>query len=49
MFNAESLANAPFLTKLWALAYVLEAFLVTDVPASLIADFVGGNGLAPSS
>jgi hypothetical protein len=36
-----------FLVKWLALAYVLEALLVTYVPASLIAGAVGGDGLLP--
>ena len=46
-FREEFLANAIFLIKWLALAYVLEALLVTYVPASLIAGLVGGDGLAP--
>ncbi|GAB4517363.1 MAG: permease [Roseibium sp.] len=44
-FGAELKANAFFLVKWLALAYVLEAALVTYVPAELIAGLVGGNGL----
>ncbi len=39
--------NALFLIKWLALAYVLEAVLVTYVPASLIASIVGGEGVGP--
>ncbi|MTH99568.1 permease [Roseibium sp. RKSG952] len=46
-FRAELIANAAFLVKWLALAYVLEALLVTYVPASLIARVVGGEGLGP--
>jgi len=46
-FGTELLANARFLVKWLALAYVLEALLVTYVPADLIAQVVGGNGLVP--
>ncbi len=43
-FSAELKANAVFLIKWLALAYVLEAALVTYVPADLIAGVVGGDG-----
>ncbi|MBS8260449.1 permease [Roseibium polysiphoniae] len=46
-FWSELKANALFLAKWLALAYVLEALLVTYVPASLIAGVVGGEGLVP--
>ncbi|MBN9673506.1 permease [Roseibium aggregatum] len=44
-FVSELKGNAFFLVKWLALAYVLEAVLVTYVPADLIARVVGGNGL----
>ncbi len=44
-FAGELKSNAGFLIKWLALAYVLEAALVTYVPASLIAGAVGGEGL----
>ncbi|WP_306145624.1 permease [Roseibium sp. MMSF_3412] len=44
-FGAELKANAFFLVKWLALAYVLEAALVTYVPANLIAGVVGGEGI----
>ncbi|QBK29876.1 permease [Roseitalea porphyridii] len=47
IFSAELRANAAFLAQWLALAYVLEALLVTYVPASLIAGLVGGEGLGP--
>ncbi len=47
VFFAELKANALFLIKWLALAYVLEALLVTYVPASLIAGVVGGDGIVP--
>jgi len=47
MFRSELVANALFLVKWLALAYVLEALLILYVPASLIAGLVGGDGLAP--
>ncbi len=46
-FRVELGENALFLVKWLALAYVLEALLVTYVPASLIASAVGGDGLMP--
>lgn len=46
-FRTELAGNALFLAKWLALAYVLEALLVTYVPASLIAGVVGGDGLLP--
>lgn len=46
-FRREFIANSLFLIKWLALAYVLEALLVTYVPASLIAGLVGGEGIAP--
>ena len=47
MFRGELLTNALFLVKWLALAYVLEALLITYVPADLIAGAVGGEGLLP--
>ncbi|MEQ8308190.1 MAG: permease [Hoeflea sp.] len=47
VFRQEAIANGVFLIKWLALAYVLEAVLVTYVPASAIAGLVGGEGLAP--
>ncbi|GAA0774838.1 permease [Roseibium denhamense] len=44
-FGQELRANAYFLVKWLALAYVLEAALVTYVPADLIAKVVGGEGV----
>ncbi|MCX2721726.1 permease [Roseibium salinum] len=44
-FVAELRANAGFLVKWLALAYVLEAALVTYVPADMIASAVGGDGI----
>lgn len=46
-FRRELIANSLFLIKWLALAYVLEALLVTYVPASLIAGLVGGEGIVP--
>ena len=46
-FRAEAIANARFLVKWLALAYLIEALLVAYVPADLIAGVVGGDGMAP--
>lgn len=47
VFSSEFLNNALFLIKWLAMAYVLEALLVTYVPAELIARLVGGEGIVP--
>lgn len=47
LFRSEFIDNMLFLVKWLALAYVLEALLVTYVPASLIANVVGGEGVVP--
>ena len=47
VFGSELRANALFLAKWLALAYVLEALLVTYVPADMIASAVGGEGVLP--
>ena len=44
-FRSEAMANARFLVKWLALAYLLEALLITYVPAEAIAGLVGGEGL----
>ncbi len=44
-FKSEFWSNALFLMKWLALAYILEAILVTYVPANLIARIVGGEGI----
>jgi uncharacterized membrane protein YraQ (UPF0718 family) len=41
------MVNALFLVKWLALAYLLEALLVTYVPAESIGRVVGGDGLLP--
>ncbi|WP_425037683.1 permease [Primorskyibacter sp. S187A] len=46
-FRREWIENALFLTKWLALAYVLEALLITYVPADMIARVVGGDGVMP--
>lgn len=45
VFRDQFIENGLFLVKWLALAYVLEAMLVTYVPASMIAAAVGGEGL----
>ncbi len=47
VFKTEFVTNMMFLIKWLALAYVLEAILVTYVPADLIASVVGGEGVVP--
>ena len=47
VLRAEAQSNAAFLVKWLALAYLLEALLVTYVPAELIAGVVGGEGVGP--
>jgi len=47
VFRGEAAANALFLVKWLALAYVLEALLILYVPASAVAGLVGGEGLLP--
>ena len=47
VFRREGQHNALFLLKWLALAYTLEALLVTYVPAEVIATVVGGTGLLP--
>ncbi|WP_170407589.1 permease [Ruegeria arenilitoris] len=46
-FRSEFVHNGLFLLKWLALAYVLEALLVSYVPADLIARVVGGEGVVP--
>ncbi|GHG84803.1 permease [Pseudodonghicola xiamenensis] len=45
IFRKEVFTNGLFLLKWLALAYVLEALLVRYVPADLIAQLVGGEGV----
>ncbi len=47
VFRTESLANAHFLLKWLALAYLLESLMIAYVPAQSIAGVVGGSGLGP--
>ena len=46
-FRAELITNGLFLLKWLALAYTLEALLVSYVPAEVIAGLVGGEGIVP--
>ncbi|MDE4132640.1 permease [Phaeobacter sp. QD34_3] len=46
-FRREFVSNGLFLLKWLALAYVLEALLVSYVPADMIAGLVGGEGVGP--
>lgn len=46
-FRAELVSNGLFLLKWLALAYTLEALLVSYVPAETIAGLVGGEGVLP--
>ena len=45
-FRTAAMANTRFLVKWLALAYLLEALLITYVPAEAIAGLVGGDGLS---
>ena len=46
-FRSEAIVNALFLVKWLSLAYLIEALLITYVPTSVIAGFVGGDGFWP--
>jgi uncharacterized membrane protein YraQ (UPF0718 family) len=46
-FRSEATFNAMFLIKWLALAYLLEALLITYVPAEAIGSVVGGEGFLP--
>jgi len=46
-FKREFMTNALFLAKWLAMAYVLEALLVSYIPSDLIVKVVGGEGLLP--
>lgn len=47
IFKRESIANALFLSKWLFMAYVFEALMVRFVPASWIANALGGEGFQP--
>ena len=46
-FRSELITNGVFLIKWLTLAYLLEALLVTYVPAEMIGGIVGGEGFFP--
>ena len=46
-FRSEGWENLVFLTKWLVLAYILEALLITYMPAEIIASVVGGDGVGP--
>ena len=46
-FKTEGIANSVFLLKWLTLAYLLEALLITYVPAEMIGAVVGGDGFWP--
>lgn len=46
-FKSEALSNGLMLVKWLSFAYVLEALLITYVPAKTIASVVGGEGITP--
>jgi len=47
VFKDQLVENGAFLLKWLAVAYLLEALLITYVPAALIAQVVGGEGITP--
>jgi uncharacterized membrane protein YraQ (UPF0718 family) len=47
VFRAEALSNGAFLVKWLSLAYMIEALLVSYVPAETVAQVVGGPGIVP--
>jgi uncharacterized membrane protein YraQ (UPF0718 family) len=47
IFRSEAMSNAQFLIKWLAMAYLLEALLITYVPAEAVGSVVGGEGLLP--
>jgi len=47
LFRNEFVSNALFLIKWLAMAYVLQALLISYVPSDVIAKLVGGEGLLP--
>lgn len=47
VFKDTALENALFLTKWLTLAYVIEALMLTYVPAEWIAGVLGGSGVMP--
>lgn len=47
VFRTTALENAVFLLKWLTLAYVIEAVMIRHVPASLVAQVLGGEGVQP--
>ena len=47
VFKDQLVENGAFLLKWLAVAYLLEAMLITYVPAAMIAKVVGGEGITP--
>jgi uncharacterized protein len=47
IFVSEATENTLFMLKWLSLAYVLEALLITHIPAEMIGAAVGGEGLLP--
>ena len=47
VFRGESIENFLFLLKWLTLAYLIEATMISYVPASLVAGYLGGDGLQP--
>lgn len=47
VFGETALENVLFLGKWLALAYVIEAVMITYIPASMIAGVLGGTGIKP--
>lgn len=47
VFKQQLVENGLFLLKWLAVAYLLEALLITYIPADVIAQFVGGEGVMP--
>jgi len=47
VFRSEAVKNALFLTKWLVMAYTLQSLMIAYVPASLIADILGGDGFRP--
>ncbi|QIE46472.1 permease [Pseudohalocynthiibacter aestuariivivens] len=46
-FRATGLENAAFLLKWLTLAYMIEALMLTYVPADMVAGVLGGSGIGP--
>lgn len=47
VFRTTAMENAVFLLKWLTLAYVIEAVMIRHVPASLVAQVLGGEGVQP--